>query len=263
MTTTTENVYFPEVGPPRRWNFGWVLPGLYRPREVFRQIMAQERGLASTPLLLLVLVSLASALIAGSIKEAAAAGGQVVLPPGFEYYTPEQQAQLQQAMAATSGPVFLYVMPSFLAVLGVFTWWLAAGLFLHLLFTLMGGRGSSQQTLNVVAWASLPFVLRHLVRIMAMLANEQLIAHPGLSGFISGETGTASVFAAALLALVDLYLVWHVALMIQGVRSGENLAAAKVWTAVLFTVVVLLLLRTAPALVAAQFSDLTIIRPFF
>lgn len=263
MRTSVEHVFVPDAGPPRRWHFGLILPALFQPRETFARITAAERGLASTPLFVLMLLGVVSALVAGSIKEAIAAGGQVTLPPGFEWYTPEQQAQFMQAMSATSGPVFLYVLPAVMAVLGVIAAWLVVGWLLHLLLTLMGGRASSRQTLNVVAWASLPFAVRHVVRTGAMLANDQLISHPGLSGFVVGEQGNVAIFAGALLALIDIYVIWHILLLVIGVRSEDTLPAQKAWTAVLFTVVLVLLVRALPAVIAAQFGDMTVVRPFF
>ena len=263
MTTSIGDSYIPDASPPGRWHFNWILPALLQPRQTFERIVTLDRGLASTPLLLLVLAALGAALLSGSIKEAAMAAGQQQLPPGFEFYPPEMQAQFQQALSATSGPVFVYVLPAAMAVLGAVISWLLVGWLLHLLLTLMGGRSSSRQTLNVVAWASLPFVVRHLVRIGAMLSSEQLIAYPGLSGFVTGQTGNSAIFAAALLGLVDIYLLWHVALLVLGLNAGDHLARIKVWMAVLLTIVLVLLARTLPPLVAAQFSDLTIIRPFF
>ena len=263
MSTSLDQPFIPDAGRPPRWHFGLILPTLFQPRQAFSRIVAAERGLVSTPLFLLILLAVLSALLAGSIREVAAAGGQITLPPGFEWYTPEQQAQFMQAMTATSGPVFLYVLPAFMAALGVVAGWLLVGWLLHLVLTLMGGRAPSLQTLNVVAWAGLPFALRHLVRIGAMLAEDSLIAYPGLSGFAGAGQGGTAIFAGALLALVDIYLTWHIVLLITGVRAGDGLAPAKAWTAVLFTVVLALLLRAAPALIAAQFSDLTVVRPFF
>ncbi len=263
MNSTIDHTFLTESGRPRRWHFGLLLPALFQPRQTFARIVSSDRGLVSTPLLVLVLLAVIAALVAGAIKEAAAASGQVTLPPGFEWYTPEQQAQFMQAMTATSGPIFLYVLPAIVAVLGVIAGWLLVGWLLHLVLTLMGGRAPSSQTLNVVAWASLPFAVRHLVRIGAMLAQDRLIDYPGLSGFVTGSQGNAAVFANALLGLVDIYLIWHIALLIIGVRAGDSLSRPKVWTAVLFTVVLVLILRALPALVAAQFSDITVVRPFF
>jgi hypothetical protein len=249
--------------PTQRWRFDWVLPALFQPRRTFAQIAAVGTGIWLTPITILLVTTLGRVLLIGSIKQAAAASGQVSLPPGFEFYTPEQQAQFQQAMTATSGPVFTYVLPAVMAILGVFLAWLVLGWVLHLVLTLLGGRGSSQQVLNVAAWASLPLAVRDVVRIGAMLNTDQLIAYAGLSGFASTGDGNMTLYLAALLALIDIYLLWHILLLAIGARASDNLSAAKAWGAVIFTVVGLLLLRALPPLIAAQFSDLTIIRPFF
>lgn len=263
MTTTVTNTYHPDSARQGRWHLDWIVPLLFRPRQTMARVAAAERGIARTPLLVLLLMTLALVTITGSIKQAAAASGQITLPPGFEYYTPEQQAAFQQAMAATGGPVFTYVLPALLGSLGVLGAWLAVGWLFHLLLTMMGGRGASHQALNLVAWASVPYAIRHLVRSGAMLSSNQLLAYPGLSGFAPAGEGNGAIYLAALLALVDVYLIWQIVLLVVGIRAGDSLPPVKAWLASLLAVLVVLLIRALPALVAAQFGDVTIIRPFF
>ena len=175
-----------------RWRFDWVLPVLFRPSRTFAGIVEMETAVWHTPILILVLTGLVNSLVEGGLKAAAAASGQISLPPGWEYYTPEQQAQFQQAMTATSGPVFTYLLPAVIAILGVYLGWLVLGWLLHLGLTLLGGRGSSQQVLNVTAWSLLPFALRDVVRIVAMWNSGQLLTSLGLSGFAPLAKGPAS-----------------------------------------------------------------------
>jgi hypothetical protein len=247
----------------RRWRFDWLLPALFQPRRAFPWIVSAGPGVWLTPVVTLLVTGLVRALLAGSIKASNAASGQTSLPQGFEWYTPEQQAQFFQAMSATNNWVFHYLLPGVLALLGVLGLWLVTGFLLHLVLTLLGGRSSSGQVLNVVAWASLPFAVRDGVRIAAMLNSSQLLTSPGLAGFAPAGEGGGALYLAALLALVDIYLLWHVLLLGRGLRAAAGLSRGKTWGAVLVTVLVLLLLRGLPALVGAQFSDLTIIRPFF
>ena len=249
--------------PTGRWRFEWVLPVLFQPRRTFSKIGGADTAVSQTPLLILVVTGLIRTLVAGGIKATAAASGQLQLPPGWEYYTPEQQAQFQQAMTATSGPVFTYLLPSVVVILGVYLGWLVLGWLLHLLLTLMGGRASSRQVLNVTAWSLLPFALRDIVRIVAMWNSGQLLTSLGLSGFAPTGEGLWFVFAAALLTAVDLYFFWHVLLLGVGIYAGDQLGRGKVWAAVLFVTLLLFLMRGVPALISAQFSDLTVIRPFF
>jgi hypothetical protein len=52
-------------------------------------------------------------------------------------------------------------------------------------------------------------------------------------------------------------------LIILGARLAANISRFKVWSAVLIAMLLLLALRVIPTLLAAQFNDLTVIRPFF
>lgn len=263
MSTSNEAPPFLALQANRRWRFEWLLPALFQPRQLFPQIAAATTGVGFTPIMVLITTAVIRVLVTGSLRQAAAARGQIPLPPGFEFYTPEQQAQFQQAMTATSGPIFTYLLPAVTAVLGILFAWLVISALLHLVLTLLGGRGSSRQMFNVVAWSLLPFAVRDVVRIVAMLNSNQLLTSPGLSGFAPTEGGTLSIYLTALLALVDLYAIWQLILLGIGVRASVGLTAGKVWGTVLVTMVVILLARALPAVIAAQFSDQTIIRPFF
>ena len=249
--------------PTGRWRFNWILPTLFSPRRTFARIVEVDTAVWHTPILILVLTGLVRTLVDGGLKAAAAASGQITLPQGWEYYTPEQQAQFQQAMTATSGPVFTYLLPAIMAILGVYLGWLVLGWLLHLGLTLLGGRLSSQQVLNVTAWSLLPFALRDMVRTVAMWNNGQTLNSLGLSGFAPIGEGPLMLYLAALLTFVDIYLLWHWLLLGIGLNAGANLSKIKTWTAVLLIVLILFLLRGVPALISAQFSDLTVIRPFF
>jgi hypothetical protein len=246
-----------------RWRFDWLLPVLFRPRRAFARIARVETAVWQTPILLLILSGLILTLVGGSLRAASLAANPGAPPPGFEYYTPEQQAQLQQAMAATSGPVFTYLLPAVVTILGVYLGWLILGWIIHLGLTLVGGRGSSRQALNFVAWSLLPFVIRDSLRIIAMWLSGQPLATLGLSGFAPTGDGNLAIYLTALLGYVDIYLFWHIALLLIGAGAAENLRRAKVWGVVLVTILSLYLLRGLPALLAAQFSGLTVARPFF
>jgi hypothetical protein len=244
----------------RRWRFDWIVPALLHPRQTMARVAAADRGLASTPVLLWLLAAVLVALVTGSIHADAAASGQIPPPP--EYYTPEQQAQYQQAMQATSGPMFTYILPALVAAAGVVAYVLLVAMLLHLFLTLLGGRGNSQQKMNIVAWASMPLVLRAFVRAAAMMSTGELIAYPGLSGFAPGGEGIVPLLVASLLTAFDLYLLWHIGMLVSGLRVAERLPRLRLWLAVLVTLVVVLLLGTVPELVAAQLGDVTFTRPF-
>ena len=248
--------------PDRAWRFDLVMPVLFRPWTGLGRVVAAARPLWRTPLLLLMLAAAASAVVAGSIKAAAAASGEITFPPGFEFYTPEQQAQFQQAATATNNTTFNYVLPALGAVLGVVVIWFLVGWLLHLLLTLLGGRGTSQAALNIAAWAALPTLLRYGVQIVAMLSTDRLISAPGLAGFAPAGEGFASALLAGVLSHIDIYLLWQILLLYIGVRLSSQLPRAKCWAAVLLTILMVLALRALPAAILAQFGGLTVIRPF-
>jgi hypothetical protein len=245
-----------------RLRFDWLVSALFRPRRTFTEIAAQPQGVWLTPLLVLSATGLIHAIVAGVFKQAAAQSGGMSLPPGFEYYTPEQQAQFQQAMAATSGPVFVYVFPAILSILGVWVGWLIVSGLLHLIFTLLGGRSSTSLASNLVAWGGLPLALRDGVRIVAMLVSRQLITHPGLSGFAPADDGGLSIYLTQLLGLIDLYVIWHLVLLAIGARAGTGLAPLKAWAGPLITLLVVLLLQALFGFLAVQLGNLNTIRPF-
>ena len=76
----------------RRWRFDRLLPLLFRPRATLAAIVEEDRPLWLTPIALLLLATVVQSLLAGSINAAARAGGELVLPPNFEFLTAEQQA---------------------------------------------------------------------------------------------------------------------------------------------------------------------------
>lgn len=251
------------VETPKRFHLDWIPGVLLHPGAAFRQISEQNRRVWVTPILILTLVTLARVLIAGSIRQQLALTGTQVLPPNFEYYTPEQQAQFQQAMQSTSGPVFVYVFPAIVALFGVWIGWLLVGGLLHLVVTLFGGRGETSYSINLVAWASLPLAIRELVRAVSMLATRQLIQAPGLSGFAPASPSGELTYIAALLAFIDIFFIWHIILLIIGVKVGNSLPTLKSMVSVIITTGIVIGVVALMNFLVGKLSSLNIIRPFF
>jgi len=176
-------------------------------------------------------------------------------------FTPEQQAQLQQAVQAMQGPVFQYVFPIGFAVISVlFLWSVTAGL-LYLLSTLQGGRGSLTRALNLVAWASVPTIVHVALQLVYIQSTGMLIASPGLSGFVPAPPD-GSIFAYALLTRIDVYLFWHIVLLMIGLKMFTGVAGRKVLISALVSIVIVMGLRVLPELLSASLSGLTVVRPF-
>ena len=247
----------------KRINYSWILEVFFHPRRAFQRISSYSNAVWLTPLLILSFMVVINVIVEGRIKTQAASMGEITYPPDFQYYTPEQQAQYLQAIQSTQGPVFTYVLPSIASILGVWFGWLVLGGILHLVTTLFGGRGSTAISLNIVAWASLPLVLRELIQIIYILSAQKLITSPGLSGFSpAGETGWPLLFGQ-ILKLIDIYMIWQIVLLILGTRLSTGLSRSKSFFSVIISVLVILMLQVGIAYLGSILGNLTITRPFF
>lgn len=243
--------------PPRRLHFDWLIPALFKPRDTFAKIAAYEHGAWLTPLLLLTILALVRVVIAGPLLVTQMQSAPVTPPEGFETWPPEQQQQFfeaqSQAQGLTSGPIFIYVFPAVIAFFGTWIGWLVMFGLLHLLLTLLGGRGSTRSSMNVVAWASMPFALRDLLRIGYMLITQKLITAPGISGFAPSE-GFGLVLAS-LLQNVDIYLIWFVILVVLGITVSDKMSGVKALSGILVTLLVLGVLAAIPAIIGVFLSS--------
>src|SRR4030095_6153756 len=191
----------------RRFDIQRVFSTLFRPRQAFETVRDEAKASWLTPMLIISLTSLLAVLVSGYLKTQAAMMGEIPLPQGWEYWTPEMQNNYMQAQQLTQGTTFMYVIPLLGSLARLWGGWVVLGGLLHLGSTLLGGRGSMQSALNVAGWASLPFAIRDLLRALYMLSSSHAIANPGLSGFAT------SVFLSQLFAHTDIFLIWFIILL--------------------------------------------------
>jgi hypothetical protein len=229
-----------------------------RPCQAFQEISAEARATWLTPMLVLTLTAVLVVVVAGYLKTRAAMMGEVQLPPDWQYWTPEMQANYMQAQAATQGPVFMYVIPLVGSLTALWLGWLLFAGLLHFGSTLVGGRGSIQGALNIVAWASLPFAIRDILRMIFMLAAGHPIVSPSLSGF-SSSTG----FVSQLLARADIFLIWNVILLVLGFAIAEGLSRGKAVGGVLVVILLVILAQAGLGALSSSFGGLAVQRPFF
>lgn len=240
----------------------WLLSIWVKPWRTLQSILREERGVWLLPLLVLSALALAGVFAAGPLRQAAVASVPQEPPPGFEWMTPEQQEQYMQAQASASGPVQTYVFPAIGALAGVWVSWFALGAVLHLALTMLGSRGTSTSAFNLTAWASLPFALRSLVQLGAMLFGKTLINSGGLSGFIAVDAQGGLLYARLLLAAVDLYLIWQIVLLWIGARAS-GLPRGKALLGVLASVLLLVGLGALLRFLVAQLAGLSTNGLFF
>ncbi len=249
------------IEAPRKLYFDWIPGVLFTPRQFIPKIATQNRSNWLTPMLVLTLSTLLLIYLSGPARLAASMSSGASLPADFQNMPPEMQAQYQQASQATQGPVFMYLFPALVSLGKVWIGWLLVGGILHLVLTLLGGRGNTGATINLVAWAGLPFFVRDIVRAVAISTTQTLIANPGLSGFVPAG-GRLLLFVSKLLGQIDIYVVWHVLLLALGIRAANGLGRGKVWTGVLITILLILVLEALLGFGTSMLGGLNIIRPF-
>lgn len=248
----------PKSQPAHRFDLPRFIAVLFRPRAAFAEMASESRPTWSTPMLVLSVTALLVVLAAGYLKTRAAMMGEITLPPDWQWWTPEMQENYMRAQQATQGPVFAYVIPLVGAWARLWVGWLVLSGLLHLGSTLSGGLGTMQGSLNVVAWANLPFALRDILRLVFMLIAGHAIASPGLSGFAS-----APGFVSHLLARADIFLVWSLILLVAGLAAADGLAKGKSFAIVLVVLILFLLASAGLDALGSGLSGSAIQRPFF
>jgi len=244
--------------PPRRFDLPRAGTMLLRPRQGFQAMASESRATWLTPMLILTITAILVVIVAGYLRSRSALMGEIPLPPDWEFWTPEMQNNYMQAQQATQGPTFVYIIPMVGSLTGLWLGWLLLAALLHFGSTLLGGRGSMQSALNIVAWASLPFAVRDILRMVFMLAAGHAIVSPGLSGF----TSTPGLISQ-LLTRVDIFLIWHMILLVIGFALTDGLPRSKAVTGVLVVVLLVLLAQAGLGALASSFGGLAVQRPFF
>jgi hypothetical protein len=246
----------------RQKYFGWLLSIFFKPLKTMQTIGSEERQTWLLPLLLLTILTIASALVAGPLRQQAAQNAVFVPPDSFQWMSPEQQQQYMEAQQSGNGPAMTVIFPMIGALLGLWFGWLLSGSILHLVLTLFGSRSNNTLAYNLAAWSALPFALRLIVQIIAMLFTKALISSPGLSGFVAADAGQALLFARVLLRLIDLYLIWQIILLSLGAAATSGLSRKKAFGGVMVSMLLLVILSALPGFLIAQFSGLNVTRPF-
>lgn len=239
------------------FQFMHILEVLLRPQKAFTLLNQEGTATWVTPMLALTISTTLSVIVSGYFKARAAMLGEMPLPRDWEW-TPEMQNNYMQAQQSMQGPVFTYIIPLIGSLLGLWLGWLVLGGLLHLGSTLFGGRGSMRSALNITGWASLPFLVRDVLRIVFMLIAGHSIQNVGLSGF-AGD----SAFIIELLARFDVFLIWSVVLLGIGFSIADNFPRSKAYANVVIISLLLLLIQAGLGVVLSGLSGLAVQRPFF
>jgi hypothetical protein len=242
--------------------FKWLLGTFIKPARVMQEVANSDRATWLLPMVLLTILTIASVLIAGPLRREAAIRNAAAPPQHFQYMSPEQQQQWMAAQESMNGPAMTHLFPGVGAVVGLWLSWFLLAAILHLVLTLLGSRSTNTSIYNLTAWASLPFAIRLVVQIAAMLIVQRLITSPGISGFVAASASQVTLFFQSLLRMIDFYLFWQIALLLVGTAATSGLSRKKVFGGVIGSVILLLALSALPAFLAAQFGGMNVSQPF-
>ena len=230
---------------------------MIHPRQGVQRLAVEEKLTWQMPMLLVNLLFLLRTIVTGFLQMRVSNLGQAALPADWQWWTPDMQSNYMQAIQATQGPVFLYIIPAVTGLARIWLGWLILGGLLHLASTLLGGRGSMRSVLSLTGWAMLPFALRDLLRIVYMLIVQHPIASPGLSGF------GGLLFLSKVLAGVDLFIIWFAILLGMGLRVMDNLPVGKAIAVVVIVLLLVLLVQGGLGTLSTSLGGMMITRPFF
>ena len=244
MTDTTL-----EQKTARRFDISRVAAMFIHPRRTFEEMKSEARATWLTPMLILSLTGILVIVASGYFKTRAAMMGEVQLPPDWQYWSPDMQQNYMQAQQATQGATFMYVIPLVGALTSLWLGWVIVGGLLHLGSTLLGGRGSMQSALNVVAWSSLPFALRDILRAIYMVSVGHAINSPSLSGFAA-----SSPIFSQILSRVDLFWIWYLVLLVIGFAVADGLSRKKAGMGVAIVLLLVLAVQGGLGSIMARFG---------
>jgi hypothetical protein len=168
------------------------------------------------------------------------------------------QNNYMQAQQATQGTTFVYIIPLVGALTSLWLGWVIVAGLLHLGSTLVGGRGSMQGALNIVAWASLPFAIRDILRVIYILSAKHPIASPGLSGF-----ATTAGFFSQVLSRVDIFVIWYIILLAVGFAIADGLTRGKSILVVALIILIVIAAQAGLGSLTSSFGGQAVQRPFF
>lgn len=268
------------VTPHKRFHFEFLLPLLFRPGATFQKTIL-KRATWLTPLLVISLLTIARVMLA-TPAATTSAPVDVTPPPGIQIAPGKgQELQGNYALIAArpqkgggggegegippggvsepaGGSITANIVPALMATVSIWAGWFLLSILLYVGMVVSGSNNSFTETLNLVAWASLPLGLHQIVVLVAVLARPTLGDNPaGLAALASSLSGPLGMFLSALLKLVDVYLIWQVILIVIGLRQVSPLTLGRIWGITLGALALFLILAAMPGFLTAIFAQLT------
>lgn len=244
--------------PPAMRSLALLIGIIDRPRATLTAVLASPRWkwllpailcLGATALLLLVS---AEGLSQQAVQQQAAT--MQALEGQMQGMSEAQREQVRQQMATFTSPLMLGLTSFASSAIGLLIGWLLAAGILFMGLSVSGAEVRFAALVAAISWTWLPFAVRDLVNAGWTLATGAVRVNPGLSYFVA--TGDSLADARnplwLLASQVDLFWLWHLALIYALVKAARPAGGALALT-IVYTLLYLAL-RVGPALLAAGLS---------
>jgi len=155
----------------------------------------------------------------------------------------QEQQMFDQAMTFSTNPLFIVVIPSITALIGLALGYGVRGGVLYLLGMALGGRAQFGQMIRMAVWTTLPNAVRALLSVIVVLATGRLPA-TGLTAAMTVEEIASAPVLAAFLQNIDLFTLWSLVLIALGTAAtarfsrGKGAIVAAIWWALVTLVAV-------------------------
>lgn len=223
-----------------------------RPATALAEIAAYPRWRWLLPVILLIGAMIASTVLTGPLTVEQA---QQAVQQQLATLSAEQAEMARAQIARLQQPQVLLATAIGTGLIGLLLSWLMASAILYFGVLIAGGDVSFTGLFATLPWTWLPFALRDVVQTGYILYKNELIANPGLSYFVS--TGKLVEDAGNLLynvlARVDLFTLWHLALVFVVLWVLPRFSKGKAFVLVLVYAALSLGLRLVPALLVRAF----------
>lgn len=239
----------------RDYHWAWIPRMFVKPRGTLAMVSEQEKAIWMAPVILLAVAILVAVVVAAPIKRVNIQTGATI-PDDFQWWSQDRQQQFLQAQQNLTSPTFMYLFPLISGLAGYLIFWLLCSSLLYLSLTLAGSRTSSQKVSNLIAWAMLSFVLREIVKTIAIIATKRLNENPGMSYLISNDAEGIMVWIKGMLRQVDFYASLFAVLVFLGAVPLSGLKVNKAALATAVALLLVLLLAGLPSVVSSALSGM-------
>lgn len=229
-----------------------------RPRATLAAVLASPRWKWLLPAILclgataVMLWVSAEALSQQAVQQQAAT--MQALEGQMQGMTEAQREQMRQQMATFTTPLVIGLTSFAVSAIGLLIGWLLGAGILFMGLSISGEEVKLAPLVAAISWTWLPFAVRDLVSASWTLASGAVRVNPGLSYFVA--TGDSLADARnplwLLASQVDLFWLWHLALIYALVKAARPRGSALALT-IVYTLLYLAL-RVGPGLLAAGLS---------